>query len=65
MLHRKHLVTVLLFGIVAGLVGCARDEDPKGVIPEGYKQSMEKARDVEQQLQEAADKRLEALDPGE
>ena len=65
MLHRKHLLPVVLLGLVAGLVGCAKDEDPEGVIPEGYKRSMEKAGDVEQQLQEAADRRLEALDEGE
>lgn len=65
MRHRKHLIGLLLPGLLAGLAGCAKDEDPEGVIPEGYRQSMEKAGNVEQQLQEAADRRLEALDEGE
>jgi len=64
MKHRKHWYPALLLGLVAGLAGCTKDEEPEGVIPEGYEQSMEKAGDVEQQLQEAADKRLEALDQG-
>ncbi|MEQ8264722.1 hypothetical protein [Pseudohaliea sp.] len=63
--HANYLITTLLLGLLAGLAGCTKDEDPGGVIPEGYKQSMEKAGNVEQQLQDAADKRLEALDKGE
>ncbi|MEP0203894.1 MAG: hypothetical protein ABJ084_12915 [Halioglobus sp.] len=50
--------------IVAGLLaasGCAK-EDPEGVIPEGYKKSMDKAEAVEQQLQDDAAKKLEAID---
>jgi hypothetical protein len=65
MFHCKYLLPTLLLGLVAGLVGCTKDEEPEGVIPEGYKRSMEKAGNVEQQLQEAADRRLEALDEGE
>jgi hypothetical protein len=65
MLNSRHLITTLLLGLLAGLAGCTKDEDPEGVIPEGYKQSMEKAGNVEQQLQGAADRRLEALDKGE
>ena len=50
--------------IIAGLLaasGCAK-EDPEGVIPEGYKKSMEKAGAVEQKLQDDAAKKLEAID---
>lgn len=42
--------------------GCAKEENPEGVIPEGYKKSMEKAEAVEQQLQDEAAKKLEAID---
>lgn len=63
--HRKHLIPIILLGLLASLAGCTKEEDPEGVIPEGYKQSMEKAGNVEQQLQDAADRRLEALDEGE
>lgn len=73
MSHRKQrfpallsgLLPGLLLGLLAGLVGCEKDEDPEGVIPEGYKRSMEKAGQVEAQLQDAADRRLDALDQGE
>ncbi|HBO12717.1 MAG TPA: hypothetical protein DD491_08030 [Halieaceae bacterium] len=63
--HRKHLIPIMLLALVASLVGCTKEEDPEGVLPEGYKQSMEKAGNVEQQLQDAAHRRLEALDEGE
>lgn len=55
----------LVLAAAVGLGGCSKKEDPEGVLPEGYKQSMEKAGNVEQQLQDAADRRLEALDEGE
>jgi len=55
----------LVMAAAVGLGGCSKKEDPEGVLPEGYKQSMEKAGNVEQQLQDAADRRLEALDEGE
>jgi len=63
--HRKHLIPTVLLFLSASVAGCTKDKDPDGVIPEGYKQSMEKAGNVEQQLQDAADGRLEALDKGE
>jgi len=63
--HRKHLIPTVLLCLLASLAGCTKDEDPEGVIPEGYKRSMEKAHGVEQQLQDTADRRLEALDEGE
>lgn len=37
----------------------------EGVIPEGYQQSMEKARGVEQTVQDAARRQLEELDQRE
>ena len=51
--------------ILATLVivsGCAKEEEPEGVIPEGYKKSMEKADALEQKLQEDAAEKLEAID---
>lgn len=65
MSHHQHRFPALLLGLLAGLAGCAKDEDPEGVLPEGYKRSMEKAGHVEEQLQDAADRRLDALDQGE
>ncbi len=34
----------------------------EGAIPEGYQQSMDKAQDVEQTVQDAAQRRLQELD---
>jgi len=60
-LNRDGSVALLLVA-AAALGACSKTEDPEGALPEGYEQSMEKAGNVEQQLQEAADRRLEALD---
>lgn len=52
--------------IVVALVNYSKDgEDPTGVIPQGYQQSLEKAGSVEQTLQDASQQRLQELDSGE
>lgn len=48
--------------IVYVLMTLSKDETPQDAIPEGYKRSMEKAEEVEQTLQDAAQKQLEDLD---
>jgi len=40
------IVTVLL------LSGCAQEEKPEGVIPEGYKNALDKAQGVEGKLED-------------
>jgi len=55
-------MTGLILASLLAASGCAQEEKPSGVIPEGYKQSMEKAGAVEQQLQDDAAKKLEAID---
>jgi hypothetical protein len=37
-------------------------KEDDGAIPQGYQQSMEKAQDVEQTVQDAAQQRLQELD---
>ncbi len=61
----RNVSLALLLGAAVGMGGCSKEEEPEGVLPEGYKQSLEKAGKVERQLQDAADRRLEALDEGE
>jgi hypothetical protein len=39
--------------------------DSAGVVPEGYQQSVDKARDVEQTVHEAAQKSLDKLEAEE
>ena len=56
------MITGLILAILLAVSGCAKEEEPEGVIPEGYKKSMEKADAVEQQLQDDAAKKLEAID---
>ena len=48
--------------IVYVLLSLSREDTPQDAIPEGYKRSMEKAEEVEQTLQDAAQKQLEELD---
>ena len=56
------------YGVAAALVlcmalaACMKDEEPEDAIPEGYKKSMEKAEQVEQKMQDAAEQRMQALD---
>ena len=52
--------------IVMALVNYSKDrEDPAGVIPQGYEQSLEKAGGVEQTLQDASQRRLQDLESEE
>ena len=44
------------------IAGCSSNEEPTGVIPEGYKQAVNKAENVEDKLQDAAEQQLEALE---
>ena len=48
--------------IVYVLLSLSREDTPQDAIPEGYKRSVEKAEEVEQTLQDAAQKQLEELD---
>ena len=57
---RIEMAGLILAGLLAAS-GCAKEE-PEGVIPEGYKKSMEKAGAVEQKLQDDAAKKMEAID---
>ena len=53
------------FGIsatVLAVLACSPQEDPEGVIPEGYKDAVNKAQSVEDKLQNAADAQLEAME---
>lgn len=58
----QNTVIGLMLVALVGVSGCAKEENPKGVIPEGYKQSMEKAEALEQKLQDDAAAKLEAID---
>ena len=52
--------------IVMALVNYSKDrQDPAGVIPQGYEQSLEKAGGVEQTLQDASQRRLQDLESEE
>lgn len=44
------------------VLACSPQEDPQGVIPEGYKDAVNKAQGVEDKLQSAADAQLQALE---
>jgi hypothetical protein len=56
---------IALAVIVYVLLNISKDDTPQDAIPEGYKRSMEKAEQVEQTLQDAAQKQLEELDSKE
>ena len=56
---------IALVVIVYVLLNLSREETPQDAIPEGYKRSMEKAEQVEQTLQDAAQKQLEDPDSRE
>jgi hypothetical protein len=55
-------ITGLILTALLTASGCTKEEKPEGVIPQGYKKSMEKAEAVEQKLQDDAAKKLEAID---
>ncbi len=51
--------------IVMALVNYSKDrQEPAGVIPQGYEQSLEKAGGVEQTLEDANQRRLQGLESG-
>jgi len=55
--------TFLILLIPMLLAACEmRDEEPEGVIPQGYKDAMKKAENVEGVLQDAEQAQKEALD---
>lgn len=57
---------ILALGAIGWLLyQAAGGDDPEGAIPAGYQQSMEKARGVEQTVQDAARTQLEELDQRE
>jgi hypothetical protein len=57
------ILTAVLTSVV--LIGCdLKDEDPEGVIPQGYKDAVNKAESVESMLQDAQKQQLEDIDAG-
>ncbi|MEH6583234.1 MAG: hypothetical protein V7754_14930 [Halioglobus sp.] len=60
----KTLSTILLTALsVVLILGCElKEEEPKGVIPEGHLNAMKKAENVEGLLQDANKKQLEEID---
>ncbi|MCB1695157.1 MAG: hypothetical protein H6984_02900 [Pseudomonadales bacterium] len=50
------IVTVLL------LSGCAQEEKPEGVIPEGYKNALDKAQGVEGKLEDTMQLREQEME---
>lgn len=44
------------------LTGCSSEKEPEGVIPQGYKDAMDKADSVEDKLQDAAQLRMNNAD---
>ena len=50
------IVTVLL------LSGCAQEEKPEGVIPEGYKSALDKAQRVEGKLEDTMQLREQEME---
>jgi len=53
------------FMLTVMLSACARQAEPEGVIPAGYKSALEKAEGVEGTLQDAMEMQAEAIDQGE
>jgi hypothetical protein len=47
------------------LSACARQEEPEGVIPAGYKSALEKAEGVEGTLQDTMELQAEEIDQSE
>jgi hypothetical protein len=60
-MKRGHGVATALVLSMA-LSACMKDEEPEDAIPEGYKKSMEKAEQVEQKMQDAAEQRMQGLE---
>ena len=57
---------LLALGIIGWILySGSGGSDSEGVVPEGYQQSMDKARDVEQTVHDAAQKSLDKLEEGD
>ncbi|MEP5763629.1 MAG: hypothetical protein ABJ308_03515 [Halieaceae bacterium] len=58
------MARLIVCAMVLGLAACggAKDEKPTGVIPQHQLDAMKKAENVEDVLQQAEDKRREAMD---
>jgi len=54
-------VPILLLAALA-LAGCTKQEEPEGVIPQGYQDALHKAGNVETDLQDTANRQLEQVD---
>ena len=55
--------TILFTLLPIILLGCGiKEEEPEGVIPEGYKNAVNKAENVEGLLQDSQKKRTESVD---
>jgi uncharacterized protein involved in high-affinity Fe2+ transport len=59
----KLISSALMLAVM--LSACARQEEPEGVIPAGYKSALEKAQGVEGTLQDAMEMQAEEIDQGE
>ena len=55
----KKLLAAALF---LSLIACGAKEEPTGVIPQGHLDAMDKAKDVENVLQDAQEKQLKGID---
>jgi hypothetical protein len=53
---------IALAVIILALVNYTKDDEPGDAIPDSYQHSMEKAEQLEQTLQESAQRRLHDLD---
>jgi hypothetical protein len=55
----------LAAALLLSLIACGAKEEPTGVIPQGHLDAMDKAKDVENVLQDAQKQQLEDIDkPG-
>lgn len=60
-MSRINWAPVFLVAALA-LAGCGKQEDPEGVIPQGYQDALHKAANVETDLEDAAQRQLEAAE---
>ena len=58
----KHLRLLSIAATALLVLACSPQENPEGVIPQGYKDAVDKAQGVEDKLQGAVDAQLEALE---
>lgn len=52
----------VISALALGVVACAPEKEPTGVIPEGHLKAMEKANNVEGMLNDAQKKQMEEVD---